>query len=70
MAEDVLHRLPEAEVDPEGERSDELRQADLRTIWIAAHTATPRRRRRSLESPFEPEYRQGSAVGSCGASNS
>jgi len=31
LAQNVLHRLAEAEIDPEGERGHELRQADLRT---------------------------------------
>ena len=37
LAQHVLHRLPEAEVDPERQRRDELRQANLRTIGVAAH---------------------------------
>ena len=37
LPQDVLHRLPEAEVDPERERGNELRQADLRAIAPAGH---------------------------------
>ena len=39
LPQHVLHRLPEAEVDAERERGDELRQANLRAIRIAAHRA-------------------------------
>ena len=37
LPQDVLHRLPEPEVDPERERGNELRQADLRAIAPAGH---------------------------------
>ncbi len=39
LAEDMLHRLPEAEIDPERERGDELRQPDLRATSLARHPA-------------------------------
>jgi hypothetical protein len=35
LAQHVLHRLPEAEVDAERERGDELRQPNMRTICLA-----------------------------------
>ena len=35
LAQDVLHRLAEAEVDAERQRRDELRQPDVRTINLA-----------------------------------
>src|SRR6266516_8028193 len=38
LAQDVLHRLPEAEVDPEREPGDELRQAHLCAIGSPGHT--------------------------------
>jgi len=34
---EVLHRLPETEIDPKRERGDELRQANLRAIRIRSH---------------------------------
>ena len=37
LAQHVLHRLAEAEVDAERERADELRQPHVRAIQIAAH---------------------------------
>ncbi len=37
LPQDVLHRLPEAEVDAERERGNELRQTDLRAIAPAGH---------------------------------
>ena len=35
LAQDVLHRLAEAEVDAERQRRDELRQPDVRAISLA-----------------------------------
>ena len=35
LAQDVLHRLPEPEVDAERQRRDEFRQPDVRTINLA-----------------------------------
>ena len=40
LAQHVLHRLPEAEVDAERQRRDELRQADVRAISLAGHRPT------------------------------
>jgi hypothetical protein len=37
LAQDVLHRLVEAEVDAERERGDQLREADVRAISLAGH---------------------------------
>ena len=37
LAQHVLHRLPEAEVDPERQRADELSQPHVRTVQIPAH---------------------------------
>ena len=45
LAQHVLHRLPEAQVDAERERRDELRQANLGTIRVAAHARSVRRNR-------------------------
>ena len=36
----MLHRLPEAEVDPERQRRDELSQPNMRAISLASHTPT------------------------------
>ena len=45
LAEDVLHRLSEAEVDAERERGDELRQADLHAIAPAGRLLSHLRER-------------------------
>ena len=37
LPQHVLHRLPEAEVDPERERRDELGQPDGRSVGVGAH---------------------------------
>jgi hypothetical protein len=37
LAQNVLHRLPEAEVDAERERGDELRQPNVRPVDLAGH---------------------------------
>ena len=53
LPQHVLHRLPEAEVDPERERRDELGQPDGRSVGVGAHARlgralTPRPRAPSL----------------------
>jgi hypothetical protein len=42
LAEDVLHRLAEAEIDPEGEGRYELSESDVGAIVIATHMAKPK----------------------------
>ena len=42
LAQDVLHRLPEPEIDPERERTDELREPDLRLTRLARRTSRHR----------------------------
>ena len=44
LTEDVLHRLPEPEIDPERERRDQLGQADARPVHVAVVGATHRHR--------------------------
>ena len=39
LAQHVLHRLPEAQVDAERQRGDELRQPNVRAIDLAGHAA-------------------------------
>jgi hypothetical protein len=40
LTEDVLHRLAEAEVDPQRKRPDQLRQSHVCAIRTAAHAFT------------------------------
>jgi hypothetical protein len=40
LTEDVLHRLAEAEVDPQRKRPDQLRQSHVCAIRAAAHAFT------------------------------
>ena len=40
LAQHVLHRLPEAQVDAERQRRDEFSQPDVRAIGTAAHEPT------------------------------
>ena len=50
----MLHRLPEAEVDAERERSDKLRKSHVRTVQIGAHRRSLRRLRGAGESSKRP----------------